>query len=96
MPPRGTVSVWDPMAMARQGVVSPGLAPDDVAAGVYAHPQPRLAHQVHGVLAALDVRGREGQAVHPLRRIPELAQFVEGAVEARCVNGDTGHGNSSS
>ena len=74
-----------------QGVVGPSLPPDDVAAGVYAHLQPGLPHQSHGVLAALDVRGREGQTVHPFRRLPELPQLVQGAIQARCVNGDTGH-----
>ena len=76
----------------REGVDGPGFAPDDVAGGVDAHVQPGLAHQVHGVLAALHVGRREGEAVHSLRRLAELSQFVEGLVQARSVDGECGHG----
>ena len=73
------------------GVVGPGAAADNVAGGVNAGGHAGLAHQPDGVLAAGDVGGGKGQPIHPIGGFPELAQFVQGAVETRGVDGERGH-----
>ena len=77
-----------------KGRVGARLAGDDVAGGVDADLQARLAHQAGDVLAALDVEGGVGEAHHALGSFANAAQFGQGAVEAGGVDvqGGSGHG----
>ena len=66
---------------------APGPPADDVAGGVDAHRETRLAHHVHRPLAALPVELRVGHAADAAVRIlPELRQFAQLPVDALAID----------